>query len=402
MEIKNCRNCGGELSKVLSLGKMPIVNYFPSQDELEDEKKYPLELRACRICGLCQLGFIVPPEKIFSNYHFVTSASEPLVSHLEQLSKICIKEFKLNSRSKILDLGCNDGSFLLNFKKKQMRVVGIEPAPVIAQFAKNRGVEVLSEFFNKENACDIRSSFGQFDLISATRVLANIVDINSFVAGVKDLLSPNGVFVAEVSSLSQMLSKFQFDSIYHEHYSYFSFATLEKILEKHGLVIFKAEETPFQGGELRIFVTHEKGFAKKIKFEEKIASHDYVNFAKHVRSFKKDLNVFFDSHKSAVIAGFGAPAKGVTLLNYCGLGVDKISFIVDSTLLKQGRFFPGLKIPIHKEAYLKGRKVDYCLILAWNYSDEILKKLKKINKERMRAIIPLPNLEIIDIRRNMD
>jgi len=395
MKIKNCRFCSGQLSLVLSLGSMPIVNYFPSKKEITDEKKYPLDLCVCKKCGLCQLGFIVEPERIFRNYHFLTGASKPLVSHLAELADLCIKKFRMNSRSKILDIGCNDGSFLLNFKRKKLTTLGVEPAVTMAQFAKSRGIDVLPEFFNQNLAKKIKANYGQFDLIFATRVLANIVDLNSFMRGIKLLLSSKGAFIAEVGSLSEMLSKFQFDAIYHEHYSYFSFSTLQGLLKRYGLRIFKLEKSLFQGGELRIFATHKENVSKELRMDEGIGKRDFSSFAVNVRDFKWRFNKLFNDLQGKTIGGYGAPAKGVILLNYCNLGKDKIEFIVDSTPLKQSRFLPGLHIPIYPEEYLRGKKVDYILLLAWSYRDQIIRKIKKLTKGKTKVIIPFPEFEIV-------
>lgn len=395
MRITHCRFCQGKLSKVLSLGKMPIVNYFPAKEELVLEKKYPLEFCVCQQCGLAQLGFLIPPQRIFRAYHFLTGASKPLVLHLNKLSDLCIKECKLNSRSNVLDIGCNDGSFLLNFKKNKMKTLGVEPAFNMAQFAQSRGLTVIPEFFDYALAKNILAAHGRFDLITATRVLANIIELNDFVRGVKLLLSPKGTFVVEVGSLSEMLTKFQFDAIYHEHFSYFSFATLQKLIKKHGLSIFKLEKSLFQGGELRIFATHSKRVTRELRMDEGISENDFATFAKNVRQFKRNLRKLFTDLKGTTVAGFGAPAKGVTLLNYCGIGKDHIAFIVDSTPLKQGRFLPGLHIPIFPEEHLEEKSVDYILLLAWNYKDQILRKIRKLTKKGTKVIIPFPKLEVI-------
>ncbi len=397
MKKTECGFCSGQLLPILTLGNMPIVNYFPSRSELAAEKKYPLELCVCGDCELVQLGFIVPPQQIFRSYHFLTSASKPLVGHLQKLADLCRKEFRLDPRSRVLDIGCNDGSLLLEFKKRKIQTLGVEPATAVAQVAQRRGIRVIPEFFNGSLAKEIRNGDGQFDLLSATRVLANIADLNGFMNGVKLLLAPRGVFVAEVNSLSEMLSKFQFDAIYHEHYSYFSFASLQKILKKHGLSIFKFEKSLFQGGELRIFATHTAHVDKELRMEEGITEADYTRFASEVKSFRKNLQKLFLGLKGSTVAGFAAPAKAVTLLNYCGLGTDAIAIIVDSTPFKQGRFLPGLHIPIYPEDYLKGKKIDAVFLLAWNYRDQIVGKIRRLTGKGTKIIVPFPKLETLSL-----
>lgn len=397
MHITKCRFCQGKLGLVLSLGQIPIVNYFPSKKELSSEKKFPLDFCVCENCGLAQLSYIVPKEDIFKSYHFLTGASKPLVDHLKKLAGFLIVEFKLGSKSKVLDIGSNDGTLLLEFKKRGIQTLGIEPALNMTRVTKNKNLDTIEGFFDGKSSRKILKKYGKFDLISATRVLANVMDINDFISGVSLLLSSKGVFVAEVSALSEMLFRYQFDSIYHEHYSYFSFSTLSKILEKHNLRIFKLEKSVFQGGELRIFATHRGNISEKLYMKDAVTKKDYIDFANNVKKFRKRFISLIDSKKGLSVAGFGAPAKGVTLLNYCDVGIDKISFIVDSTPFKQGRYMPGVHIPIFKESYLKDKNIDYCLLLAWSYKQEILKKIKKMTKKNTKVIIPFPKLDIINL-----
>lgn len=393
MRIKNCRLCRALLTKVISFGNIPIPNYFPLKHEFEAQKKYPLNFCYCNSCGLTQLGFIVSPIVLFKEYHYLTSASKPLIDHLKNLAETCVEEFNLTKNSKVLDIGCNDGTFLKTFRNKDIFSLGIEPVLNVAKIAEKEGILIIQDFFNEDLSAKILNNYGKFDLITATRVLANVLDLKSFIYGVKKILNSNGVFVAEVADLHNMLLRNQFDSIYHEHYSYFSKEPIQKLLNEAGLNIFKIQKTPFQGGELRIFATHADGITNK-KIGVKITSRDYVRFAKNVLNYKKNIQDFFNEIKGAIVAGFGAPAKAVTLLNYCNLGKDVIKFIVDSTAYKQGRFLPGVHIPIYNEDYLRRKKIDFILLLAWNYKDQILEKIRKVDKD-VKIIIPFPKLEVI-------
>lgn len=397
MKINKCRFCKGDLKRVLSLRKVPVVNRFLTKKELGQGEKYPLRLVGCKKCGLVQLDFIVSPDKLFLHYDYLTSASKPLVDSLEKLALFCIRNYHLGSKSRVLDIGCNDGSFLEIFKKRKITSIGIEPSRTISKIARKKGLDVTSDFFNLELAGRLLGKHGSFDLICATRVMANILSLSDFAKSIKLLLSPKGVFIAEVSSLSEMLKKGQFDAVYHEHYSYFSEKFLHKLFGDNGLTIFKIEKLKSQGGELRIFATHKSAKLKKARTSEKDLEKYYSSFAESAVKLKKKLRQLIKSKKGARIIGLGAPAKAVTLLNYCGLDNKTIARIADSTSSKQGKYMPGVGIPIFPESDLLKTKADYYLLLAWNYKDEMLKKMKKILPKNSKVIIPFPKLEVLSI-----
>lgn len=392
MDIKNCRFCHETINHILSLGNIPLVNYFPRKKELTQERKYPLDFGVCTFCGLAQLGETIPPQKIFRHYHYLSSSSLPLVEYLKNIADTCRKKFKLDKTSSVLDIGSNDGSFLLHLKPYQRRVLGVEPAINISRIARNKGIETLTEFFDKDLSAEILEKYGQFDLITCLHTLANIPNLHSFLLGMKLLLKKDGIAIIEVDSLEEMLKKSRFDSIYHEHYFYFSLSSLSKLLSQNGLVIFQAEKTNAQGGSLRVFAKHSD---KMSNLEKNIEENNYQQFATNVLNFKKKIKKVFKKIKGAKVVGFGAPAKAVTLLNFCELGPQEISFIVDSTPFKQGRYMPGVHIPIYPEEYLAGKKIDYILLLAWNYKEEILKKTPKLIGKRTKVIIPFPKLTVV-------
>lgn len=409
MKIKNCRICNYQLEQIFSLGKIPIVNFYLTKEDLDKkEKKYSLNFCICAKCGLAQIDEAVSGEKLFSIYHYASSASSPLKKHLEELVSVCVKRFKLKKSSQILDIGCNDGVVLDAFKKKGANVLGIDPARNIQKYVQERGIKVIPDFFNLINAKKIKKEYKEFNLIISTNTLAQVTDLHDFTKGVKLLLSKNGVFVAEVGYLPKMLSKKTFDSIYHEHLSFFSLTSLNKLFLKNGLEIFDAKEIAMHGGSLRIFATHKKRRIKKTKSFNSILEEEkkqklnkktsYMEFSDYIKDFKKNFKSTLEklNREGKKIVGVGAPAKGVVILNYCGINGSIISYIVDSTQYKQNHFLPGVHIPVYPEEKLNEDKdLDYLVLFAWTYREELLKKLDKYKKRGVKIIIPFPLIEII-------
>ncbi|MDO8660125.1 MAG: class I SAM-dependent methyltransferase [Candidatus Parcubacteria bacterium] len=410
MRIKKCRICDSSISTILSLGKFPAVNYYLTLEELsKKEKKYTLNFCICGNCGLGQLDEMVKAGKLFSTYHYISSTSLPLKKHLESLADVCIKRFNLTGDSKVLDIGCNDGTLLSYLKKLGMQTLGIDPAKNILEEAKKMGIKVLTAFFNGKMSKEVLNKEGQFDVIIATNTLAQVIDLNDFVKGIKHLLRDSGSFVVEVGYLPEMLRRKTFDSIYHEHYSYFSLMSLKFLFDKNGLEIYDAEEIGNHGGSLRVFAKHKENKKlnivkrvqaliqkeKRLKISEKST---YQKFANSALEFKKDFrDLLFDlKNKNATIVGIGAPAKSVILLNFSGINHTVISYITDSTPYKQNRFMPGVHIPIMPESKLiEDKSIDYFVLLAWTYRDEIIKKIRSLKRPDVKIITPFPNLEII-------
>lgn len=389
----------GKLTLILPLGGMPLVNNFPKRSELKKEKKYPLDFCICKRCGLAQVGLTVPRQRIFRTYHYMTSSSQPWVLHLAQLARHCIQKYRLTKEHKVLDIGSNDGTFLSFFVQKGIPVVGVEPSTTISEFARKKGVPTKSAFFTSNFAHNLVSEHGTFDLITILHVLANIPDLADFFTGVHLTLKANGIVIMEVDSLSAMLRQGRFDSIYHEHYSYFSVGSLATILQASGFKIVEVTRIPSQGESLRVTAAKAQGSLtpRIAKLEDDLTLGDFKQFPNNVRAFQKALRDLFRNLAGKTVVGFGAPAKAVTLLNYSGLGPDVISFIVDATPLKQGRYLPGVNIPIYKEEYLKGKPVDAVLVLAWNYRDQIVGKIRKFTPKGTKIIIPFPKLEVISL-----
>jgi len=410
MRIKRCRICNSTISNVLSLGKFPAVNYYLTLEDLkEKEKKYPLNFCICETCGLGQLDEIIRAGELFSTYHYVSSSSNPLKKHLESLGKVCRKKFALNNAASVLDIGCNDGTLLNYFKKFGIITLGIDPAKNVAEQTKKTGIKVISNFFTKKLSKKLLKKEGLFDLIFATNTLAQVIDLNDFALGVKNLLKVNGSFIIEVGYLPKMLLKKTFDSIYHEHYSYFSLMSLSYLFDKNALEIYDAQEIKNHGGSLRVFVKHKENnkiigtnrLKNILEKEHELKINDrkvYGKFVDSVLSFKNEFRDLLIELKkeNKTIVGIGAPAKSVILLNFTDINHTVISYITDSTAYKQNRFMPGVHIPIMPENKLNyDKSIDCFLLLAWTYKDELIKKIRVLQRPDVKIIIPFPRLVIL-------
>ncbi len=408
MKIRTCRVCGNPLKQVISFGRMPMVNYYLSKEELKiPERKYSLTLCMCEKCTLAQLNELVSPKNIFIQYHYASSVSQPLKTHLENLAELSKKRFSLTKNSHVIDIGCNDGVLLAQLQSHEINVLGIDPAKNIVSKLKQMHIPVIADFFTEKVAQKIATK-EKMDAIFATNTLAQVVDLDDFIKGIKLLLSKHGVFIAEVGYLVDMIQKKTFDSIYHEHYSYFSLQSLMYLFGKHHLQIFDAQRIANHGGSLRIFVQHvaytrrkpTQRFLKILDEERKLQLHtlsSYDEFVQFCKSFKKTFRALLLKIKKSrkTIVGVTAPAKGVIVLNYCGIDTKIIDYIVDSTPYKQYRFMPGVHIPIYPEDTLQEKSVDYFLLLAWTYKQALLKKLEGYRKQGTKLILPLPKVTII-------
>lgn len=410
MHIKTCRVCEqNSLKQILALGDMPPVNYFPTEKELgHPPKQYPLNLCLCKNCGLVQLDEVAPCEKLFENYHYLTSASRPLIDHFRALAEESVARRFAHPGDKVLDIGANDGTLLFEFQKKGFKTLGVDPSLNAVEAAHRIGIEVIPSFFSEKAAEAIHHKHGQFNIITATNVLAHTDDVRGFLRGVNRLLAPKGVFIVEFAHLLDMVVKNQFDVIYHEHLSYFSFSPLEKLFEMFDLKIFDGKKILTQGGSLRIYAMHKDhvrhgaspSLDSIIQEEKENSITDLTTlqrFAMQVQQFREDFRelIFDIKKKKRKIVGVGAPAKGVILLNYCDVGASEIDYIVDSTPLKQGRFFPGSHIPVYAEQKLESDHQDYFLLLSWNFQETILEKLKPYREHGAKVIIPFPKLRVI-------
>jgi len=405
MKNTGCRFCNANLTKIfVDLGMSPLSNSFLSSDILKKEEKfYPLQALVCDKCFLVQLPEIVSPEKIFNNYAYFSSLSDTWLKHSENYVNAMLDRFCFDSNSLVVEIGSNDGYLLQYFKKKGIPILGIDPAANVVKVAEQKGIPTLVKFFSKKIANELLSENKKADLIVGNNVLAHVPNLNDFVEGLRVLLKPNGVITMEFPHLLQLIKQNQFDTIYHEHFSYFSFLTVQKIFSFHKLPIFDVEELSTHGGSLRIFAKHfendshnvSNGVSELLEKEKKFGLEDiltYTSFSEKVKTTKKNINEFFNRAKNEnkKIVSYGASAKGNTLLNYCGIGTDFIDYAVDHTPCKQGLYLPGTHIPIKKPDKIHKTKPDYVLITPWNLKEEIMGKISYIRDWGGKIVIPIP------------
>jgi 2-polyprenyl-3-methyl-5-hydroxy-6-metoxy-1,4-benzoquinol methylase len=371
------------------------------------EPFYPLHTYVCDNCFLVQLEEYVSPKEIFTEYAYFSSYSDAWLSHAQKYVDTIIKRLNLADNSLVVEIASNDGYLLQYFVRKGIPVLGIEPAANVAKVAIEKGIPTLVDFFTLEKSRALSEKGQNADLIIGNNVLAQVTDLNGFVEGMKVLLKPSGVITLEFPHLMRLIEGNQFDTIYHEHFSYFSLLTVEKLFAAHGLVIFDVEELPTHGGSLRIYARHTEDTSKPInhsitelrskEINEGYSKLDkYFTFAEKVRQTKRSLLEFLIQLKNRKksIAGYGAPGKGNTLLNYCGIRSDFLDYTVDRNPYKHGKFLPGTHIPIYPPSHLEETKPDYVLILPWNIKDEIINQLAYIKEWGGRFIVPIPEVKV--------
>ena len=406
-----CRFCKHELShEFIDLVNAPPSNSFLSLAELnEPEVFYPLRLFVCEQCFLVQINEHKKSEEIFSDkYIYFSSVSRSWLEHVERYVGMISTRFRLNNGSFVIEIGCNDGYLLQYFKERNIPCLGIEPAKSIAEVARGKSIEVITKFFELELAERLVKEGRKADLIVGNNVLAHVPNINNFVKGLKILLKKNGIITLEFPHLMRLVEENQFDTIYHEHFSYLSFRTVSQIFSKHGLVLFDVDELPTHGGSLRIYAGHQedrsKGLSPHVEAlhgKESAAGMDdlsyYLNFQDKANRVKYDLLTFLlDKKKEGKkVVAYGAAAKGNTLLNYCGIKKDLIQFVVDASPHKQGKFLPGSHIPVVAESEIRSVKPDFVLILPWNIREEITQQLNYIREWGGNFVLPIPKPTVI-------
>jgi len=386
----------------------PLCESYLQLDQLNQmEPFYPLHVYVCETCFLVQLEEYVSAEEIFSEYAYFSSYADSWVQHAKDYTETVVKRFELDERSYVVEIASNDGYLLQHFVAKAIPVLGIEPAANIAKVAVDKGIPTVVKFFGEKTARKLVAKGKQADLLVGNNVLAQVPDPNDFVEGMKILLSPQGIITMEFPHLMRLVEGNQFDTIYHEHFSYFSFVTIRKIFAAHGLTIFGVEELPTHGGSLRIYARHTDDASKPIgpRITELRAREEaagltrleyYFSFAERAKETKRKLLDFLIRAKRErkSIAGYGAPGKGNTLLNYCGIGTDFLDYTVDRNPYKQGKFLPGTHIPIFHPDKIKETNPDYVLILPWNFKDEIMEQLGYIRGWDGQFVVPIPKLKI--------
>jgi SAM-dependent methyltransferase len=407
----HCRYCGHKLKHTfVDLGMSPLCERYVSfKDKNKMEPFYPLHAYVCEACFLVQLEEYVKPEDIFTEYAYFSSYSESWVEHARQYAEMAIDRFKLDRNSFVMEIASNDGYLLQHFVKRDIPVLGIEPAANVAQAAREKGVPTLVEFFKENLAQELAAKNTRADLIVGNNVLAQVPDLNDFIKGLKVALKPEGIITLEFPHLLRLIEENQFDTIYHEHFSYFSLTTVERIFRSHNLAIFDVEELPTHGGSLRIYACHGENDRAEmtekvalIKEAEKSAGLEalpcYLSFQERVKEAKLKILEFLIKAKrrGKSVAGYGAPGKGNTLLNYCGIRTDFIDYVVDRNPYKQGKFLPGTHIPIYAPEKISETRPDVVVIMPWNFRDEIMKQMSFIRRWGARFAVFIPSVTVYD------
>ena len=405
----NCRFCGTKLEHTfVDLGMSPLCESYITADHLNEmEPFYPLHVYVCGKCFLVQLQEFVAREHIFSDYAYFSSYSDSWLAHAKKYTQHMIERFAIGGNSLVVELASNDGYLLQYFVENQVPVLGVEPAANVAAVAIQKNVPTLVNFFGKEVARELAAAGKQADLLLGNNVLAQVPDLNDFVGGMKILLKPSGVITMEFPHLQRLMEQNQFDTIYHEHFSYFSLLTTEKIFAAHGLTLFDVEELSSHGGSLRVYARHTEDDSKPVgpRVNELRAREEslgymqmetYSRFADQVKETKRKLLEFLIHAKRSgkKIAGYGAPGKGNTLLNYCAIRTDFLDYTVDRNPYKHGRFLPGTHVPIFAPERIRETRPDYLLILPWNLKDEIMKQNAFIREWGGKFVVPIPEVRV--------
>lgn len=407
----NCRFCGHALThEFVDLGFSPPSNSYLTSTQLnEPETFFPLKIMVCEKCFLVQIDEFAKHDDIFNaDYAYFSSFSTSWLAHAKAYTEMMTKRFGLNSHSQVIEIASNDGYLLQYFKEQGIPVLGIEPTANTAAAAKEKGIESVVDFFGVRLATKLAGEGKKADVLLGNNVLAHVPDINDFVGGLKILLKENGIITFEFPHLLQLIDKNQFDTIYHEHFCYLSLVAVQQIFAKHGLVIFDVEEVTTHGGSLRIFAKHAEDFTKPIEGhvdamvskETNFGLKDlaiYQDYQQKAEKVKNDFTAFVIDAKSKgkKVAGYGAAAKGNTLLNFAGTKKDLLHFVVDASPHKQNKFLPGTHIPVYEEQKIKDEQPDYIVILPWNLKDEISKQLSYISEWGGKFVVAVPELQIL-------
>lgn len=404
-----CRFCGNKLKYTfVDLGASPLANSYLRIEQLQQmEPFYPLHAYICESCYLVQLPVFESPENIFGDYAYFSSYSVSWLKHAQTYTDLMVERFGLYSNSQVIEIASNDGYLLQYFKERRIPVLGIEPARNVAKAAQDAGIPTIIKFFGVQTAMELATEGKYADLLIGNNVLAHIPDVNDFVKGMKIILRRNGIITMEFPHLMRLIEENQFDTIYHEHFSYFSFITVEKIFSTHGLTIFDVDEIPTHGGSLRIYACHTEDTSKQVgpkvadlRNKEKTSGFTnidyYLSFSEKVKETKRRILAFLIGAKQdgKSVVGYGAPAKGNTLLNYCGIRSDFVDYTVDRSPHKQGLYLPGTHIPIYHPDKIKETKPDYLLILPWNLKEEIMEQMSHIRDWGGKFVTLIPNVRI--------
>lgn len=409
--LGECRFCHTPLVHTfVDLGMSPLCEEHVKPEELKQmEPFYPLQAYVCSKCFLVQVEALVSPDEIFTDYAYFSSYSDSWLKHIKKYTDQVLERFNINTKSLVAELASNDGYLLQYFLEKKIPVLGIEPAANVAKFAVEKGIRTEVKFFGVKTAQELVGSYGKADLLIGNNVLAHVPDINDFVAGMKAFLKPEGTITMEFPHLMRLVEGNQFDTIYQEHFSYLSFTTVDQIFKYHGLELFDVEEIPTHGGSLRIFAKHKEDKSKEtspnvlwMRTVEKnkglLSLSYYTDFQEKVKGTKWKILEFLIRAKrdGKTVVGYGAPGKGTTLLNYCGVRTDFIDYTVDRSPHKQDHYLPGVLIPIYHPDKIKETRPDYVFILPWNLKDEIMEQLSFIADWGGQFVVPIPELTVFE------
>ena len=409
MSQSYCRSCGTTLKHTfVDLGTSPLANSYLKPEQLNRmEPFFPLHVYVCAKCWLVQLEQFSTPHDIFSDYAYFSSFSDSWLAHAKSYVDMITARFHLDKSCKVIEIASNDGYLLQNFIARGIPVLGVEPAANVADVAKKKVINTEVAFFGEKTAMGLCAEGWSADLMIGNNVLAHVPDLNDFVRGLKLLLKPSGLITMEFPHLLRLMEQNQFDTIYHEHFSYFSFIAVEQVFARHGMKLFDVEELPTHGGSLRIYACHEEDASKTIeararglKSREEVAGfgrlNHYLSFGPQVEATKRKLLSFLISAKQEGkhVVGYGAPAKGNTLLNYCGVRTDLVDYTVDRSPHKQGRFLPGVHIPIYAPEQILQTRPDYLLILPWNLREEVMQQMNLIREWGGKFVVPIPEVQV--------
>ena len=404
-----CRACAAPLEHTfVDLGMSPLANSYLSPDQLHRmEPFYPLHAYVCGKCFLVQLEQFSTPHDIFSEYAYFSSFSDSWLSHARAYVEMIVERFHLDQRTKVVEIASNDGYLLQNFVGRGIPTLGIEPAENVAGVARKKGIETRVAFFGEKTAIDLRGDGWAADLIIGNNVLAHVPDLNDFVKGLKTLLRPTGLITMEFPHLLQLMQYNQFDTIYHEHFSYFSFLAVEQVFARHGMRLFDVEELSTHGGSLRIYACHDQDISKPVSARAEALKaregaegfgqlNHYLSFGPQVEETKRKLLAFLISAKDRKkhVVGYGAPAKGNTLLNYCGVRTDLLDYTVDRSPHKQGHYLPGVHLPIYAPERIRETRPAYVLILPWNLREEVMQQMAFIREWGGSFVVPIPEVKV--------